>query len=208
MKIKKSRKRALYFSSLFTVASLNLGCAFGTRSVNVAYEDCVSSPSATTIERAVSVGEFNHTLELDKKERPIIGCVRNGYGMRTAKVVASNNPSEWVKEAFAKELRTMGYQVSNESDIRLNGTVVNLYTDMYLNYDSKLSLRVRVNQGERVHYDKIYEGNAKKIAWFVTPKEYGDVSNKALQDVMKKALPEIARTLDKLIQTSNDKPKI
>jgi hypothetical protein len=49
------------------------------------------------------------TLQRNKKNQPIIGTVRNSYGMETATSITEDSIPDWIAGAFATELNAAGY---------------------------------------------------------------------------------------------------
>lgn len=197
--MKSSARRFLAVASLGALVAgvgSSAGCAFGNRNVNLVYEDVVSANDS--YKGKVSLDDFDDDIEKDKHGRAVIGCVRNGYGMRTAKVLADNSPGEWLRDALAKELRNSGYQIADDSRVEIDGKLVNLFTDMFLAYDSKVSFRVTITDDRKEVYDNVFHGSGKATAWFATSDEYKNISNEALRDAMRKAIPEIKVQLERL----------
>jgi hypothetical protein len=101
----------------------------------------------------------------DRLDREVIGHVRNGYGMKTAKVVTTTNISDWVTEAMKAELRNSGYTVSDNpsADNKVKGEVIKVYCDSFMTYDGEVGIEVALERkGEKIFSQK-YLGKDESI---------------------------------------------
>lgn len=195
MSLSSLLRKTAFAAGLTASVTLNSGCAFGNREVDLKYDACVTSVDG---ERGkFSLGNFQSELETDKKGRQIIGCVRNGYGWKTAKVLAKGKSEKWLRDAIEKELECNGYiRVETDAPI-IEGTLNRFYTDLYINYDSDVSFSLRINDNSGTIFADSFYGNASPLAWFVTPSEYEKASREALQSALRKAIPKISLEIDK-----------
>lgn len=92
------------------------GCAFGTRHVNLTYPpDNKASLGTATAEATEAEGSGKPILFVKfsdmRGDREKVGHVRNGFGMKTAKVVADNDVTQWVNQAILQQLKQVGFKV-------------------------------------------------------------------------------------------------
>ncbi len=191
MSIEQKLKKSIANLCLGGVLVASSGCAFFDRHLTLDYSPPpISSPQVKDVQ--VNVDIFSD------ENGEVIGCVRNAYGWKTAKVKADNNLGEWLRDSLTIELRNYGCDIITEGDPRLRGTFKKLYTDLYMKYDTDLSFVVELwNNNEKVYLDN-FDGNAKKTALFVTGDEYKKVSKMAMQDALRKATPKIIHQLELL----------
>jgi len=111
------------------IAIFGAGCAFGTRTAVLDYpgDGPWNAPAGAPL---VLINEFD-----DGRVQTDVGDVRNGYGMRTARVVTTSDVAEWVTEAVATELGAKGFDVETEGGsadpvLVVTGRVVEAYTTM------------------------------------------------------------------------------
>lgn len=169
------------------------GCAFGNRNLKLVYDkEAVTTPYELSKKVEASIGHFEN---LHGNE---IGCVRNAYGWKTAKVLAKRDPGEWIKEALELELKRAGCTINPESRIKIDGQVNKLYTDVYMKYDSQVNFLIRIHQDGRIIYREAFTGNATSGAFWADAKEYGKASNNALEDALRNAVPKIITKLEEI----------
>jgi outer membrane lipoprotein SlyB len=185
-------------SFLLTVALLSAlslsGCAFGDRNVSLRYESRLQQKAAKP--HTVSVQTFS-----DKRDRREVGRVRNGYGMVTAKVYAEGqNVGAWVADALAAELRAAGCKVvrGGSAPATISGTVTDAFGDLVFMINANVEATMTMKRGGAVLLEKRFSGsNASKLAWNGSGREYEEGLNRALQDWMEQAVPEILKALDR-----------
>lgn len=154
------------------VALFQCNCAFGTRHVVLDYppqpiRKFAARPAAAAMvgaptTRTVAIEQFADR----RADKYTIGEVRNGYGMRTAVVVAENDPAEWVVDALAFELENRGFHVvkagHDEQDAgipRISGELLTVYCTALFGYEGKTSFIARVEHNDRELLDRRYSGD-------------------------------------------------
>jgi hypothetical protein len=176
----------------------SIGCAFGDRSVVLTYTPQAGT-ARTTDAGKVAVAAFDDL----RQDKVVVGEVRNGYGLKTAKVVLNNqDPGGWVANAIASELQNAGYDVTKVAEPTaaadvpvIAGAISELYTKMYMSYRTTLQLSVVVTKAGVPIMNKQYTGQAKAGAAFVSTKEYETVMDQALQNALSQAIPDIKSAL-------------
>lgn len=176
------------------------GCAFGTRNTTLQYQpqsedDTISTAQAATLPASkkaeISLGTFID----QRKDKNIVGTVRNGWGMRTADVVATNDVTEWISNAIKIELTTAGYSVVEkplESQAILSGDITNVFCDMYLTYEGSVSLYVKLFRDGNEMLSKLYVGNGSTgVAWAGTAEAFGQSLSMALSDALKQLIADL-----------------
>ncbi|MBI2308009.1 MAG: hypothetical protein HYU78_11985 [Rhodocyclales bacterium] len=193
---------------LLTVAALS-GCAFGTRQPTLVYPPSAASSDAVAAPRSPTVATKRTKVVLasfrdERTDKTVVGTVRNGFGMRTADVVPTNNVADWVTEAVGTELRSNGYTVvrgsaadANDPDsILVSGDVLNVFCDMYMSYTGQVSLLTKVNRGNRDLLTKHYAGEGSAgLAMAATGESYAESLALALRDALRKFAAELEARL-------------
>ena len=188
---------------LFVAAAL-AGCAFGTRQAALTYppatvEQAVVS-DAVTKKTTIVLNKFSD----ERTDKSVVGTVRNGFGMRTADVVATTEVSDWVTKAVGTELRANGYRVVSGSTENLNdpkvvavsGSVLNAFCDMYMSYTGQVSLQAKVNKGNNEVITKHYNGEGSAgLAVAATGESFGASLSLALRDALKKFMADLESML-------------
>lgn len=197
-------KNALRGGCFLFVAVALAGCAFGTRQATLTY------PPATVHQAVVAdAATKNTTIILNKfgderSDKSVVGTVRNGFGMRTADVVASSDVSDWVTKAVGTELRANGYRVVSASPETINdpkaivvsGSVLNAFCDMYMSYTGQVSLLTKVTKGSNGMVAKHYSGEGSAgLAVAATGESFAESLSLALRDALKKFMADLEGAL-------------
>lgn len=179
--------------TLFVLVLFLSGCALGTRRPMLTYS--TTFPAAPKNNIAIKVGPFKDERTWSKVK---IGDVRNGYGMRCADIIPQNNVTEWIRGAFKKELTNAGYNVSDDlnTTTTLEGAVLEVYVNAYMNYGGRVKLNIVLRRGNESVLSKEYSAEKNcGMAWASTAASFGKTIEMALQDVMKKIVPDINKAL-------------
>ena len=175
-------------------AFLSTGCAFGTRYVSLTYEPQGTANAPKAI--ALSVAPLT-----DSRPAPeVVGHVLNGWGMKTAKVVATNNVENWIRRALISELREAGYTVTDSSDgpVILGGTIINIKCDSYFTYEGTIHLMIRLTRNGNVVLDRAYVGEGSTgLNWAATSTSFAKVLEDALHNAMMKVVADVTQVLEK-----------
>lgn len=167
------------------------GCAFGTRRPILSYTPITPHVPAKGI--TVQVAPF-HDERFDKD---IIGYMRNGYGMRTAKVVTETDVAEWVTQALEAELVNAGYTVmdSKPASATVEGAVLHVFCDAFLMYEGKVEVEIAVRRGSDVLLKEKYRGTDQELNIAGTSRGYALVLEKSLQAALQDAVRDIDKRL-------------
>lgn len=172
----------------------SFGCAFGTRHV-------VLNPMKTslTLDASGQRASLEVTDRRDPSLKPVVGHVKNGYGMKTAQVVADKGVSIWVRDVVAGELKRMGGSVetdgasldSKASKIRID--VLVFYAQAYMRYGAEVTVALSVNKNEReIVKEKPFTGKATLgMNWGASSASYQKVLELAMEEMLQKMIPEI-----------------
>jgi hypothetical protein len=195
------------------LAVLLSACAFGTRRVTLSYPPPAASyglvKEAVAAGGAADQGKVSIVTFTDVRGTPLIGDVRNGYGMHTADVVTDTSISEWSTNALDFELRQRGYAVSvvqsvptGPDDLWVSGQVVEVYCHAMFNYEGKVGALARIGRGAATISERRYDGEGSAgLNLAAYSGSYGDSLGLALQAVVKQiadaieAMPEPTPTL-------------
>jgi hypothetical protein len=199
--MKKKIRYAALMGIGITLAAMSTGCALGDRHVALQYKipDNVASPQKIAQPKKVAVVKFKDLRKIKE-----IGEVRNGYGMKTAKVLSKEEDlGTWVANAFCKELENRGFIVNKFNDyappgydVSLSGSLNECYTAIKVGFwKCNVTTTVRATvclQKEGVQIlNKEYKGLVNPFISSMDADEYGDATEAALHDLIGKALPDI-----------------
>lgn len=195
---------------VLAVTFLN-GCAFGTRDVLLSYpppvdEEGLQAAQATTQAPKNGVEVIIGSVEDKRKITHRVGNVRNGLGMDTANVVATNNVRDWVVEALEWELKNAGYSVvrsastgeRTESAVMVSGAINTIYCDVYMTYDGDAAIVLKASQEGKEIINNLYTGSGSAgMNWAASEESYGISLSLALQDAITKFINELNMKLVK-----------
>lgn len=182
------------------------GCAFGTREALLQYPpegeisavpEAQAAPDIIPKKIEILLVAFND--ERDNKR--LVGTVRNGFGMRTADVIAKNNVQTWVFEAAKKELHDAGYVVitkrdASQSQATLSGDITRVFCDAYLTYEGEVSLHVKLMEKGKDILDRTYAGKGSAgINLAMTSNAYAQSLELALSDALKRMVSDMNTSL-------------
>lgn len=189
---------AIFLALSFTF----VGCAFGTREAMLQYPPQseaggISTAHAATEPELKATEILLVTFNDKRQDNRLVGTVRNGFGMRTADVVAINSVPEWVSEAVKKELNNAGYTVRTKSEgsqspATLSGDIINVFCDAFFTYDGQVSLYVKLNKNDKDILSKLYIGKGSAgINLLATSDSYAQSLALALSDALKQMVSDL-----------------
>lgn len=188
-------RTVLRSATIVSVALLVSGCAFGTRHVTLLP---VKPETASKLAQPASIVVLP---VIDKRDDPSIGCVRNGFYMRTAEVVADNSVADWVTQSLSESLADSGFSVktakASDSDLVLQGELLKLFCNSYMSIKGRATLSVKITKGSQTILEKTYEGTRSRLNWVAASGEFRGAARNALQAVMEEAVPEICTAAGK-----------
>ena len=195
--------RVFVFAILSVSLLLMNGCAFGNRNIAL---DPISTNRSADLRGSnvyVVVNDNRNPLLM-----PVVGHVKNGYGMKTADVVADKEVTTWVKASIENELKRYGAtlnlatQNNTLDDSKVTVDVLVCYAQAYWRYGGEVKARVSVDkQGVAVIKDREYSGTATLgTNWGATAESYQEVLSLAMKDFLEKLMPDLERVIQ-------DKPK-
>jgi len=184
-------------------------CAFGNRHVTLDYPPDKSSESAgpKTAEAAPmpingkSISLFQFVDQRSNKN--VIGEVRNGWGMRTADVVAENDIANWLTNAVKTELEKAGYKVTlenqinpNVSNIALSGEIIHIYCMAMMTYEGEVSFFAQLQKDGKELLRKRYTGKGSAgLNWTAASSSYGSSLTLALSYAIKDLVADVNNTM-------------
>lgn len=203
------RMRLLPAVVALALAASSAGCAFGTRHAHLVYPPPANSAEsgAAVAEAAPAPGGFPIILlrfnDL-RSDKSVVGTVRNGFGMRTAKVVADNDVAGWVTDAVGQELEQAGYRVTvvhvaeNDSGPPvLSGDVLKVFGDAYLVYTGEVTFRAKVTRdGHEIHAAEYTSKKSGGLNATASADSYANALAAALADDIAQLLADLSRLPD------------
>ena len=170
------------------------GCAFGTRHVTL-------NPVKTSL-GLDAVGQSVYVEVTDKRNpalKPVVGHVKNGYGMKTADVIGDKEVAVWVQDSILEELRRFGTVIITDPATvdakasRLAIDVLICYAQAYWNYGGEVSVALTVRKDDReLINDKNYSGTARLgMNFAATSESYQKVLELAMDAMLQQILPDI-----------------
>lgn len=191
--------RARRIATLLVAGALATGCAFGDRQANLTYppvsdEVLISSAEAAPMLRGgeIYIADFSDV----RSDQMVVGHVRNGLGMKTAKVVPQRDTPGWVREALVYELKASGYQVMDGNapagKTTISGDIVRVYCDAYLSYEGEVILRVEAAKAGVTVLQASYTGTGSAgLNWAATGDSYSQSLSMALQSALRQFIADL-----------------
>lgn len=194
MKICFLCNKVRFFVAIVAIAMFS-GCAFGNRYISLQYQPVTTLSVA--IKQNVAIVKFT-----DTREKPELGEMRNSF-VKTADVLAKDQDvGAWVANALSDELIKAGYNVQKFSDaapsdavVVISGSVPEAYVKMYMTYSGTVRVSATVTKSGVVVLNKEYTGHAGGLAMVCSTGDYEKMLKQALQDIMKKMIPDIAKAI-------------
>ena len=138
----------------------------------------------------------------DTRPNPsIVGEVRNLKMERTADmVVGAKDAATWVTEAVSEELERIGYRSADLAAVDIpvvEGEIVEFFISIGGDFVllSRLRVKLVVWQGAKVVLEKSYLGKGIEVAKWGLAKEGATASKIALQNLLKRAIPQISEAI-------------
>jgi len=138
-------------------------------------------------------------FEDERLETEVIGHVRNGYGMKTAKVITTSNIPDWVTEAMKAELQNIGYTITDDPNTLnvVGGEVIKVYCDSYIAYDGEVGIEVTLKKGKEEVFSRKYLGKDSSMNFAARAKSFAITLERCLQKALSDAVHDIDRALTK-----------
>lgn len=186
------RKRQMVYL-LVLVALIANGCAFGARNIAL---------NPVNIDNTYNLSGKKFLLSLtdnrDTALKPVVGHVKNGYGMKTAEVLADKDASLWVKENIEKELIRNGATTlqsidKNVADNKIDIELLVCYAQAYWNYGAEVKAKASLTNTDKVVIlNKEYSGKATLgTNWAAAAESYQKVLELAMKNFLEKMMPDL-----------------
>ncbi len=170
------------------------GCAFGTRHVTL-------NPIKTSLSLDAT-GQNVYIEVIDKRNpslKPVVGHVKNGYGMKTADVISDKEVSSWVKDSIVEELKRADAVILPDDknlDNKTSKIIVDVlvcYAQAYWNYGGEVSVVVTVKKDNKdIIKEKNYTGKATLgTNWGARAASYQEVLELAMEDMLQKLMSDL-----------------
>lgn len=188
----------LLWIACFGIAIENTGCALGDRNVTLKYKPI--GGYSISGNKSVTISKFK-----DTRTNHQIGHVVDAHNRITASVWANNQDAcEWITNALAEELRQAGVNVSRsgtvvreDTDIIISGEVKHIYVTRLFDSDPTIKTNITVTKNNLQILNKEYTGKGSSFLLTITMSadEYANALQNALQDMMKKVVPDIVEAI-------------
>ncbi len=190
-------KKSLFIGCILLFVT-TYGCAFGTRHVKL-------NPMKTSFIMDAS-GQSTFIEVIDKRDpslKPVVGHVKNTYGMKTAEVVADKEVTIWIRDLIAEELKQSGASVITDGaklDDKTNKITIDLlvfYAQAYMRYGGEVTVALTVKKNNRdVINGKRYSGKATLgLNWGASSQSYQRVLELAMEEMLRQLLPDIINAI-------------
>jgi hypothetical protein len=188
----QTRKSAYLVFAVLFLTIMN-GCAFGTR--NITLNKIKTDYSYNLAGKSIYI-EAND--KRDAALKSVVGHVKNGYGMKTADVIAERDATNWVKTCIEDELirygavsqQTLADNTSDQTKITVDLLVC--YAQAFGRYGAEIRARILVRRNMAIISDKEYSGKAiLGMNWAATAESYQQVLELAMKDFLDKTVPDL-----------------
>ena len=131
----------------------------------------------------------------DLEQLPIVGGMRNGFGMRTAWVRTVVPPGEWMKQVLELELASQGASIVGKgaADISISGVIRRRFVDIYMVNWADLVVDFEVQQAGRPQRKFTLHTTGKQTAWTSSSYEFYRCFRRCQQKMIRLLLTELAK---------------
>lgn len=169
-----------------------LGCAFVDREVRLSPVDVEAAGSPPLGGTKVAVDAFRD----DRRAAPnVVGKVRNGFGIHTAKVTTTDDVGKWIRDSLRNSLRKAGCAEDSPADVSIGGRIVEVDCDLWMVYWSRITLEVTVSAGARRLFQATLTETHRPAAWLGSSEEYQATLHANLADWLRLHGPRIAEAV-------------
>jgi hypothetical protein len=158
----------------------------------------------------------------DEREiRDRCGMQKNGYNMDTADAVCQSDPSAWIADLLADELRASGFTVIDEATehrpgaLRIDGSLLKIFVEPVIGFwsgslESDLSVKLRATtetglEAERTFFVKGWKGGQM----LSTTRPYLTSLHRATQQLLEEIVGAVLELMDRYPQLgSRDVPAL
>jgi len=191
----------LLIVGIIIVGSLVSGCAFGDRQAKLGYppiadDGAMAAQAAEAVPASrgdVYIGAFSDI----RPDKTVVGHVRNGFGMKTAKVLPQREVTAWVHDALAHELSAAGYTIvegaaAPAGTTALSGDILRAYCDVYFTYDGQVVLRIEAQKDGQALLNQSYSGSGSAgVNWAATGDSFSESLSLALRQALQQFMADL-----------------
>ncbi len=166
------------------------GCAFTTGHVDLSYQ-----PSTDVTKVAETESPPVAVQIIDKRPTKTVGQKINGFGMKTADIVADTDVPQTIKDAFETELTNRGF-TDGPNGNQVVVTLDNLQNSFTVGFFSGeatstagMDVAVKNAKGANV-FDKYFTGQSKDWIELATPENAQKMLNGAIKDAIGKVFAD------------------
>lgn len=184
------------------LALLCTGCAFGTRHVTL-----MSIPTNEISNHDVPSNKVVYVLRPkdNRLEQSSVGCVRNGFRMRTAEVLADGDVPQWVQSIVGDALKKYGYIVSmlsetsesaqRESDVVVSLTLNKFFCDCPGKLVAEVEIQAELKQKDEILYKTNYSGQEEVFSLTGSSADYSKALHAAMSNCSGTMIPDLHRAV-------------
>lgn len=179
-------------SGIFAVAAVLFfgGCAFTTGHVDLSYQ-----PSTDVTKVAEAESPPVAVQIIDKRPTKTVGQKINGFGMKTADIVADTDVPQTIKDAFETELTNRGF-TDGPNGNQVVVTLDNLQNSFTVGFFSGeatstagMDVAIKNVKGASI-FDKYFTGQSKDWIELATPENAQKMLDGALKDAIGKVFAD------------------
>lgn len=187
-------------SVLIIFLGLTAGCAFGDITIQLPQPGVTTGYSGGN-ERVLLVPPF-----IDKRPEQRVGMKKNGYGMDTANVFASQDVNSWLSMRLSNELTAAGFRVNPPGDspsaTKIQGFTHQLFIEPVVQWttvdvESDIGVSIRVSRPDGLEAERGYYVKGMEQALFGLDDTYPASLRKSSDDLMKRIVADIINFLNR-----------
>lgn len=177
-------------ASFIAVASLS-GCAFTTDKIELHYKQ---QQNATVIPGAGNVS-VNVQVNDQRQDKTKVSSKKNGFGMETAPIIATEEVSVTIRSAIEQELKSRGFKLaSNDALILIGADLTRFYNEHKMGVfagdavaDLNMSVTVKSQKGDTLYSHQLIAQGTEKDTQLAS----GENAKKALEQALENGMKSL-----------------
>lgn len=176
----------MQFRFLFFILCIFLvsSCAFAPKIVHLEPIETVSK-SRFSKPTCILIGKFKDK----RKDQVVIGHTYN-LGVKTSDVRTYGNVSDWIRDAYSKEMTSAGAVEcsANDQKIELTGSIIEIEQNESWNIKTLMKIEL-ILEGTKEPFSKIFEAKSSQISHAASASEFTESLYKTLQVLLTDSIP-------------------